>query len=148
MWSRHVLGAVAALVLAGAALCTPAPGAGQTLVGAEEVQRYNANPLTVLVPPGLGQADVEAVIVSTLEGRKWTVVERSPQEIVGTLVHRDFDAKVIVKIGGPGDPLKLLSEARYKAPQTGQFEPAVPKGWLKNLQKDLQTFLSRKAGQG
>jgi hypothetical protein len=85
------------------------------------------------------------VLVSTLEGRKWTVVARSPEQVVATLVHRDFDAKVVLKVEGAA--VKILSESTYKSPETGKSEPAIPKGWLKNLEKDLKVFLARRAGQ-
>jgi hypothetical protein len=143
MRSRHVVGAVAALalVLVGAML----PAAGQTVMGADEAAKYNAQPLSVPVPPSLTEAEIESAMVSTLEGRKWTVTERSPQQVVGKLVHRGFDAKVILKVEGP--LVKILNDSRYKSPQTGQLEPAIPKGWLKNIERDLQVSLSKKAGQ-
>ena len=136
---------MAALGLVGASLWAPARAVGQTILGAEEVQKYNRNPLTVPVPPGLPPQAVEEVLASTLQGRNWTVVERSPQQVVGTLMHRDFDAKVVLKV--EGNLIKILNESSYKSPQTGQFEPAIPKGWLKNLEKDLKVFLTRGASQ-
>lgn len=136
---------VAALALLAAFLCAPLQAAGQTVVGAEEVRKYNESPLTVPVPPNVSAGDVEEVIVSTLRNRKWTVTERSPQQVVGTLVHRGFEAKVILKV--EGNLVKILNDSYYNSPVTGQLEPAIPKGWLRNLQKDLTTFLSRKAGQ-
>ena len=83
-------------------------------------------------------------MVSTLEERKWTVVERSPKQVVGTLRHRDFDAKVILKV--EGKQIKILNDSRYKSPTTGELGPAVPHGWLKNIEEDLQVFLARRAG--
>ncbi len=145
MRSRHVVWVVAALALVGAMLRTPVPVAGQTVMGGDEAAKYNAQPLSVPLPPSLTEAEVESALVSTLEGRKWTVTERSPQQVVGTLVHRGFDAKVILKVEGP--LVKILNDSRYKSPQTGQLEPAIPKGWLKNIEKDLQASLSKKAGQ-
>jgi hypothetical protein len=139
-----VAAAVAALAVVGAVLGAPGPAAAQTIVGADAVEKYNASPLIVPVPPSLSDADVEAVMVSTLEGRQWTVAERSPQQVVGTLVHRGFDAKVILKV--EGKLVKILNDSRYKSPQTGQLEPAIPKGWLKNIEKDLQVSLAKKAG--
>jgi hypothetical protein len=136
-----VVGAVAALVLMGALLGSCA---SRAIMGADEVAKYNASPLTVPVPPGLSDADVEAVMVSTLEERKWTVVERSPKQVAGTLRHRDFDAKAILKV--EGKQVKILSDSRYKSPTTGEVAPAVPHAWLKNIEEDLQVFLSRRAG--
>jgi hypothetical protein len=135
-----------ALGLAAALLWAPARAAGQTIVGAEAVEKYNRDPLTVQVPSGLPPQAVEEVMASTLQNRKWTVVERSPQQVVGTLVHRGFDAKVVLKV--EGNLIKILNESSYKSPQTGQSEPAIPKGWLRNLEKDLKVFLAKKASQG
>jgi hypothetical protein len=148
MLTRHGARAVragAALALLGVLLWAPGPAVGQTIVGGEEARKYNESPLTVPVPPGLSAEDVEQVIVSTLERRNWTVTEHSPQQVVATLVHRGFDAKVILKVDG--NLVKILNDSRYKSPTTGQLEPAIPKGWLKNLEKDLKTFLSTKAGR-
>jgi hypothetical protein len=133
------------LGLSGVLLWAPAPAVGQTIMGAEEVEKYNRDPLTVPVPSGLTPQAVEEVIAFTLQNRKWTVVERSPQQVVGKLLHRGFDAKVVLKV--EGDLIKILNESSYKSPQTGLFEPAIPKGWLRNLQKDLKVFLARKLSQ-
>ena len=135
VWTAATLG------LAGVLLWAPARVESQTIMGAEKAAEYNRNPLTVPVPSGLSPQAVEEVMASTLQNRKWTVVQRSPQQVVGTLVHRGFDAKVVLKV--EGDLIKILNESSYKSPQTGLFEPAIPKGWLRNLQQDLKVLLAR-----
>jgi hypothetical protein len=143
MTARGCLRIMAVFASLGVLLSDSGRAAGQTIVGAEEVENYNRNPLTVSVSPSLSPEEVEAVAAAALAGRKWTVVERSPQRVVGALVHRDFDAKVVLEV--EGTLIRILSESSYKSPSTGQFEPAIPKGWLKNLQKDLKALLAKKA---
>ena len=114
-----------------------------TIVGADFVQRYNQNPLTVGIPPGLSPQDVEEAMVLTLSSRGWTVAQRSPQEVVGQLDHRNFQGKITLKANGL---IKILSESYFKH-ESGSLEPGVPKGWLRNIRKDLAARLASKAEQ-
>jgi hypothetical protein len=96
----------------------------------------------VNIPPSLTPKEVQDVMVMTLQGRQWAVVEQSPQAVVGKLDHRSFQAKVTLK--ADGGVVKILSDSYYKS-QDGKLEPGVPTGWLKNLQADLRTRFTRKA---
>src|SRR5262245_63409792 len=89
---------VAAPAIVALLLCAAGPVNGQSVMGAEAVQKYNANPLTVAIPPKLGPQEVEEGMVLALRGRKWTVVQQSPQEVVGTLNHRECQAKVMLRV--------------------------------------------------
>ena len=107
----------------------------KTLTGAQTVEKYNQNPLTVVVPNNLSPDEVEQAMVQVLTARQWIVTQRSPKEVVGQLTHRQWEAKVTLKVDG--NVIKILSDATHKNASTGIVEPAVPKGWLENLQGDL-----------
>jgi hypothetical protein len=113
----------------------------RTVVGTGAVEKYNQNPLTVTIPGNFSPERVEEVMRQTLRARGWSVVQQSPQEVVGTLNHRNFQAKTILKVDG--NLIKILDDSYYKGDETGQLEAGVPKGWLLNLQKDLQTRLGK-----
>ncbi len=115
-----------------------------TVVGTQAVEKYNQNPLIVSIPSTLSPKEVEEVMTLTLRSRGWTVVQQSPQEVVGKLDHRSFDAKTTLKVDG--NLIKILSDSYLKS-EGGKREPGIPTGWLENLQKDLQTRLATKAGQ-
>ena len=108
------------------------------------VEKYNQNPLIVSIPSTLSPKEVEEVMTLTLRSRGWTVVQQSPQEVVGKLDHRGFDAKTTLRVDG--NLIKILNDSYLKS-EGGKREPGIPKGWLENLQKDLQTRLATKAGQ-
>lgn len=119
-------------------------GCGGTRVGVSSVERYNQEPYMVNIPVTLTPKEVQEVMVTTLQGRQWAVVEQSPQAVVGKLDHRSFQAKVTLK--AESGMVKILSDSYYKS-EDGQREPGVPLGWLKNLQADLRTRFTRKAAQ-
>lgn len=119
-------------------------GCGGTRVGARAVEKYNQNPLTVNVPPNLSPQAVEDIMVLTLRRRQWTVAQQSPQEVVGTLNHRYFQAKVILKV--EDNLIKLYNDSYYQQQEGGETEPGVPLGWLRNLQSDLRTRLAVRGG--
>ncbi len=106
--------------------------------GTQAVEEYNQNPLIVSIPSTLSPKEVEEVMTLTLRSRGWTVVQQSPQEVVGKLDHRSFDAKTTLKVDG--NLIKILSDSYFKG-EGGKREPGIPKGWLENLQKDLQRRL-------
>jgi len=103
--------------------------------GQDVVAKYNQTPLTVNIPSNLSPEQIEEAMVHTLIGREWQVEQRSPQEVVGTLNHRSYQAKAILKVDN--GVIKILSESSYKS------KPAVPEGWLENLQKDLHKHLGQ-----
>jgi hypothetical protein len=139
------IGKVAAPTVLAVLLWTPVLATGQTVMGAEAVRKYNANPLTVAIPPTLAPQEVKEVMTLTLNSRKWTVAQQSPQEVVGTLDHRGFKAKVILKVDG--SLVKILNESQYTSPETGALEPAIPRGWLRNLEKDLNARFAAKVAR-
>ena len=102
--------------------------------GQDVVTKYNQAPLTVRIPLGVSPEEVEEAIVRSLVGREWKVVSRSTEEVVGTLNHRSYQARVILKVDR--NVIKFINESRYKS------EPAVPEGWLAHLQADLNKHLS------
>jgi hypothetical protein len=104
--------------------------------GQDEATKYNQTPLTVSIPSQLSPQQIEEAMVRTLVGREWHVERHSPQEVVGTLNHRSYQAKAILKV--ENGVIKILSESTYNA------KPAVPpEGWLENLQRDLKKHLGQ-----
>lgn len=113
-----------------------------TLRGKDAVASYNADPLTVAVPAGKPADQVQAAMVKAFEGRGWTIVSSTPDEVVGQLLdHRGFNATATLVRSG--DMIRILSDATYYVQQRDEYQPAVPKGWLENLQKDLKVYLQR-----
>ncbi len=111
-----------------------------TVVGGGASERYNQNPLTVSIPPNVSAEQVQKAAEQVLRKRDWQVTSSSPQEIVGTLDHRSFKAKTILKVDN--GLIKLLSDSKYED-ESGRLLPGVPKGWLENLRKDLNKSLAR-----
>lgn len=108
-------------------------------VGELSAEQYNDAPLTVVVPQGVSSTAVADAAEKALRGRKWEVVSRSDEEVVGHLAHRDYDARVNIVIA---DGLAtLFSDATYDGPRQEGAAPAVPYGWLKNLQSDIGALL-------
>ena len=109
-------------------------------VGPGAVEKYNENPLTVAIPDGLSDEQVESVMKRTLAARGWQVTQASPQQTDGVLTHRSFNAKVSL-VANDG-VIRILSDSQYISRDTGQKRPGVPMGWLDNLQKDLNKRLA------
>ncbi len=103
-------------------------------------ERYNQNPLTVSIPAGLAEEQIESAMKQTLVARGWKLGATSPQQTDGTLHHRSFKANVSL-VANDGI-IRILSHSRYVSDDTGGTEPGVPKGWLVNLQKDLAKRLA------
>lgn len=112
-----------------------------TLRGSSAVKDYNANPLTVEVPPTVEAGQAQDAMIDALQGRDWTITSASPDEVSGSLKHRDFDAKV--RLVREGNVIKIYSDSQYRSQKTGEYGPAVPYGWLENIQKDLRRDLAR-----
>ena len=100
-----------------------------TATGQHVVAEYNRSPLAVPIPSKLSADQVQRLMAQTLVGRKWQVIQQSPEEVIGTLNHRSYQAKAILRVDN--GLVKILSESKYKN------EPAVPEDWLENLRKDL-----------
>ncbi len=110
-----------------------------TRVGVKEAENYNAQPLMVYIPEGVSDAAAIKAAESGLTGRRWAVVDKSEEQITGKLSHQRFDAIVNIKIEDGN--LVLYSDSTYLDPQSNKAEPAVPYGWLENLQKDIQKIV-------
>lgn len=115
------------------------------LPACQTAKSYDQHPLTVAIPTGVTSEAVGEAMIQTFEARRWTVVEASPQRTVGTLKHRDYEAKAVFETDG--DRIKILSDTRYVNPRTGKRTPVVPMGWLENLQKELEFRLSGRAAR-
>lgn len=121
------------------ALCLFMAAGCNTLRGKDAVTKYNSDPLTVPVPGNLSSDQVQSTMARALVGRGWTVVSSTPDEVVGELDHRGFRAKAILK--REGTQIKLLTDTTYYVKNRDEWQPAVPYGWLENLQKDLNRML-------
>jgi len=112
-----------------------------TLRGKSAAENYNADPLSVEIPAGLTPAQVQDAMARALTGRGWTVVSTSPQEVIGELDHRGFRAKATLQVSG--NQIRILSDSTYLSPKSEDYKPAVPYGWLENLQKDMRRYLAQ-----
>ena len=108
-------------------------------VGSDAVAAYNDNPLSVTIPTYASAEFVEKSMVRALERRKWTIQSHTKEQVVGKLVHHDWDATVTLL--SDGSVIRIMSNATQKNISTGAISPAVPLGWLKNIQKDLGAAL-------
>ena len=108
-------------------------------VGSDVVAAYNDHPLSVTIPTHASAEFVEKSMVRVLERRNWTVQSHTKEKVVGKLVHRDWDATV--SLLSDGSVIRIMSNATQKNISTGAVSPAVPLGWLKNIQKDLSAAL-------
>ena len=127
-----------AMLLVGVLALTQTACSG-TRVGDYSVESYNQNPLTVAIPSEVGDASAIAAAESALVLRRWAVIDKSDEQITGKLRHRRFDATVNIRI--EERHLVLYSDSLYQDRETNQMTPAVPYGWLKNLQEDIQKFI-------
>ena len=108
-------------------------------VGSYAVADYNDHPLSVTIPTYASAEIVEKSMMRALVGRKWTIQSHTKEKVVGKLVHREWDATV--RLLSDGSVIRIMSNATQKNISTGAVTPAVPLGWLKNIQKDLRTEL-------
>lgn len=127
-----------AMLLVGVLALTQTACSG-TRVGDYSVESYNQNPLTVAIPSEVGNVSAIAAAESALVLRRWAVIDKSDEQITGKLRHRRFDATVNIKI--EERHLVLYSDSLYQDRETNEMTPAVPYGWLKNLQEDIQKFI-------
>jgi hypothetical protein len=124
-----------AIVLLGL-LALSQSGCSGTRVGKNSDEDYNAHPLMVALPDGMDNAAAIKAAERALIGRGWVIVNKSDGQISGKLIHRRFDATVNIKIENRN--LVLYSDSTYLDPQTNEIRPAVPYGWLENLQEDTR----------
>ncbi len=109
-------------------------------VGSDAVAAYNDNPLSVTIPSDASAEFVEKSMVRALVGRQWTIQSHTKEKVVGELAHRSWYAKV--SLLSDGSVIRIMSHARQTNISTGKVTPAVPLGWLKNIQKDLGAALA------
>ena len=109
-------------------------------VGSDAVAAYNDHPLSVTIPPYASAEFVEKSMVRALLGRNWAIQSHTKEKVVGKLVHRNWDATV--SLLSDGSVIRIMSNATQTNISTGAVSPAVPLGWLENIQKDLGVQLS------
>ncbi len=109
-------------------------------IGSYAVASYNDDPLSVTIPSNASAEFVEMSMVRVLKGRDWVVQSQTKEKVVGKLVHRGWNATVTLL--SDGSVVRIMSDATQTNISTGEVNPAVPLGWLKNLQKDLSVQLS------
>ncbi len=108
-------------------------------VGSDAVAAYNDHPLSVTIPTYASAEFVEKSMVRVLQGRKWAVQSHTKEKVVGKLVHNNWDATV--SLLSDGSVIRIMSNATRTNISTGEVSPAVPLGWLKNIQYDLGAAL-------
>ncbi len=109
-------------------------------IGSDAVTAYNDHPLSVTIPSNTSAEFVEMSMVRVLKGRDWVVQSQTKEKVVGELVHRGWNATVTLL--SDGSVVRIMSDATQTNISTGEVNPAVPLGWLKNLQNDLSAQLS------
>ena len=109
-------------------------------IGSDAVAAYNDHPLSVTIPSDASAEFVEKSMMRALIGREWTIQSHTKEKVVGELVHRNWYAKV--SLLSDGSVIRIMSNARQTNISTGKVTPAVPLGWLKNIQKDLGAALA------
>jgi hypothetical protein len=109
-------------------------------IGSDAVASYNDDPLSVTIPSNASAEFVEMSMVRVLKGRDWVVQSQTKEKVVGKHARRDWNATVTLL--SDGSVVRIMSDATQTNIGTGEVNPAVPLGWLKNLQKDLSVQLS------
>ena len=115
-------------------------GCASKTIGSDAVAAYNDHPLSVTIPSDASAEYVEKSMVRVLVGRNWAVQSHTKEKVVGKIAHRGWDATV--SLLSDGSVIRIMSNATQKNISTGEVAPAVPLGWLKNIQKDLGAALS------
>ncbi len=115
-------------------------GCNTTISGQEDVAAYNADPLSMQIPPDVSGEVLERAMRSTFEGRRWTVISSSPTKVTAVLNHRGFEGKA--SMVREGDEVKIYSDSTMENYKDGEDVEAVPLGWLENLQKDFPRRLA------
>ncbi len=108
--------------------------------GSYAVASYNDDPLSVTIPSNASAEFVEMSMVRVLKGRDWVVQSQTKEKVVGKLVHRGWNATVTLL--SDGSVVRIMSDATQTNISTGEVNPAVPLGWLRNIQKDLDAALA------
>ena len=109
-------------------------------IGSYAVASYNDDPLSVKIPSNVSAEFVEMSMVRVLKGRDWVVQSQTKEKVVGKLVHRGWNATVTLL--SDGSVVRIMSDATQTNISTGEVNPAVPLGWLRNIQKDLDAALA------
>lgn len=97
---------------------------------------------TVQIPSGLSNTEVQKAIVAAVASRGWILTARKEHLVAAHLKHGEHEAQVTL-------PFDVSQAAIYCVgwkinERTGVRErPALPKGWLKNMQEDLAKNFNR-----
>ncbi|GAA5215115.1 hypothetical protein ACFSJ3_01510 [Corallincola platygyrae] len=89
---------------------------------------------------------VKASILAALEKRGWTVEESKPPKILATLNHRGIDGRLHIRYNATTVAITNDSYRQAISDDPRQFseermEPYYPRGWIKNLRVDIESFL-------
>jgi hypothetical protein len=101
------------------------------------------SPVLVTTLPAEDSIDkVGSAVVQAAQGRAWTVVSTDQNIVVATLTHRGISAKLFIVIGKGS--IQFYSDSWKIDKTTGaRISPTVPKGWIKNVEKDTLRLLHR-----
>ncbi len=108
--------------------------------GVSENEDYNNTPLGVIIPQGLEAEKIKSAISRTLINREWKITNVSNEQVEAELIHRGYHGKVILKVSG--EQVKIFNYSEKINSKGKSLGPAVPMGWLKNLNADLSHQLS------
>ncbi|UCH47215.1 MAG: hypothetical protein JSU95_14105 [Betaproteobacteria bacterium] len=131
-----------AILLVGA-LALFQTGCSGTRVGDYSVESYNQNPLSVAIPEDVDTAGAIRAAESALVARRWVIIDKGDEHVTGKLRHRRFDATVNIKV--EDRHLVIYSDSLYQDREKNEMTPAVPYGWLKYLQEDIQKSIPYQA---
>lgn len=103
--------------------------------------KYNAKPLTVVLTKEITKAEALQAAQTALTSRQWRITEVSDNQVVGRLNHRTYNAEVQVVYDA--GTLRLLNNSFNGPGSDPAFigEPALPMGWLRNIQSDIHRQL-------
>lgn len=103
--------------------------------------KYNANPLTVVLTKDISKSEALQTAQNVLTNRQWRIAEVSDNQVVGRLNHRTYNAEVQVVYDA--GTLRLLNNSFNGPGSDPAFigEPALPMGWLRNIQSDIHRQL-------
>ena len=96
---------------------------------------------TVNVPSGLNAETVQGTTVATLTGRTWAILRKTDDRVVGYLRHRSHETKVTLVYSAAEVKLYCVGWKIDKK-TFERKKPALPEGWLENIQLDLKAKLN------
>lgn len=90
--------------------------------------------------PGISADTADAVVIRALKGRKWAYKKLENGDIQAKLVHRSFDSTLTFKVMDGSIEIWSVSYEINKKTQVRK-ERDEPEGWIRNLHKDILSFL-------